>query len=474
MTPHLQAIGVDIGGTNMRAARISASGEILEKKAISGSRDRETAMALIMSLIRDLDSPKVAAIGIGVPGRVDSITGEVLSGGFLDLSGSNIRQVIASEFGRPVAIANDCSMALIAENEIGAARGLASAVMLTIGTGIGGAAIENGKIVNGKQSAGQLGHLIVNCNGRTCVCGQRGCVETESSGTALRRHIAEAGYAPEIGIGDILDLARSGDRLAIGVIIAWASPLRAAIGTLSAAFDPGVVVLGGGLGLAAVEALGFVPEQRGWYKTDIRAAQLGDDAGVIGAGLAALMPLPQKSTRGKRVLMVNGVPASGKSSVSHAVSERTGWPVLALDTIKNPFLAHIEGVDRLFNRTLGKASYQAIFAIIRDAPQGSTFIVDAWFGFQPLDLLRDHIAVSGIEKTAEIWCHAPGETLAERYGGRLAERLPGHPGEAYISELIELAKRAEPTHVGAVLDVDTTQPPHYDDVAEWAAGELGE
>jgi glucokinase len=467
------AIGVDIGGTNIRAARISTEGEILSKKIVAGSRDRDTAIGLITDLIREMDGPDIAAIGFGVPGRTNARTGEVLSGGFLDLSGCDFKALMERTFAKPVAVANDCSMALIGEARIGAARGMESAVMLTIGTGIGGAAMENGKIVSGKQSAGQLGHLIVNHAGRQCVCGQRGCVETESSGTALGRHLDEAGYPAGTRFEDILPLAHAGDDRALSVIRAWSAPLRAAIGTLAASFDPAVLLLGGGVGHAAIDALSFLPEASGWYRTIVRAAELGDDAGVIGAGLAAHDLALHAETSfsakpgGKRVLMVNGIPASGKSRLSHAISAQTGWPILALDTVKNPFLEHIEGVDRLFNRTLGKASYKAIWSIIRDAPEGSTFIVDAWFGFQPTEVLQDHIAMSGVTEIAEIWCHAPGDVLAERYAARLEQRPPGHPGASYIPELVELAKRASPSRLGPVYDVDTTLPPADDAIVDW-------
>jgi glucokinase len=463
-------IGVDIGGTNIRAARISAAGDIICKKIVAGSRDRQTAVGLIFDLIGEMDGPEAIAIGIGVPGRVDAVTGAVLSGGYLDLSGCDFKTLIEKTFAKPVALANDCSMALLGEAGVGAARGVENVVMLTIGTGIGGAAMDKGRIVNGKQSAGQLGHLIVSHSGRLCVCGQRGCVETESSGSALGRHLDEAGYAENTRFEDILPLARAGDERALGVMRNWAAPLRAAIGTLSATFDPAVLLLGGGMGHAAIEALGFLPPPQGWYCTEVRGAALGDDAGVIGAGLAAFDATghpPRTQTAGKRILMVNGIPASGKSRLSHVLSERTGWPILALDTIKNPFLEHIEGVDRLFNRTLGKASYQAIFSVVHDAPAGSTFIVDAWFGFQPIELLQQHLAIAGVTDIAEIWCHAPGEVLAERYAARLEQRLPGHPGAAYIPELVELAKRASPARLGPVYDVDTTLPPADEAVIAW-------
>lgn len=470
MSPEDFAIGIDVGGTNMRAARISPSGEILKKRSIAGSRDPAVALNLIKDLVRDMGGGRAQAIGVGIPGRVNGWTGEIVSGGYLDLSGVDVRHGLETAFGRPTIVANDCSMALIGESRRGAARGLHNAVMMTIGTGIGGAVMQSGQIVNGKRCAGQLGHLVVNIDGHPCRCGQRGCIETESSGTSLRRHLDEAGYGPEIRFEDILIQAKADNGSAINVMRAWGGPLRAAINTLSAAFDPDVVVLGGGMGHAAMQALGFLPEITTWYGVEVRLAELGDDAGVIGCGLAAL-DLTSKTTRaaGKRLVMVNGVPASGKSGVAQALCEKTGWPVLTLDTVKDPFLELIESVDRPFNRILGRASYKSIFSIIKEAAPGSTFVVDAWFGFQPIEVLRSHIAMAGITEIAEIWCHAPPEVIGERYGQRSHGRLAGHPGPAYVPELIELARRAEPYRIGPVLNVETTGPADMDKLAAWVA-----
>lgn len=468
MSPEDFAIGIDVGGTNMRAARISPSGEILLKRSIAGSRDPSVALDLIKGLVREMDGDSARAVGIGIPGRVDGWTGEIYSGGFLNLAGVDLKGEIEKALGRPTLVANDCSMALIAESRRGAARGRRNAVMMTIGTGIGGAVMEGGHIVNGRRCAGQLGHLVVNIGGQPCPCGQRGCVETESSGTSLRRHLDEAGYGPEVRFESVLQQAVSGDSRAVGVLNAWAGPLRAAINTLSAAFDPDVVVLGGGMGAAAVRALEFLPELQTWYKVDVRLAELGDDAGVIGCGLAALDHVSRESQgTGKRLVMANGVPASGKSGLAHALSQKTGWPVLALDTVKNPFLELIENVDRPFNRVLGRASYKSIFSVIKEAPAGSTFIVDAWFGFQPPEVLEEHVAMAGITELVELWCHAPPEVIGERYERRTADRLPGHPGAAYVPELIELAKRAQPTRLGPVLDVETTSPTDIGEVFDW-------
>jgi len=135
--------------------------------------------------------------------------------------------------------------------------------------------------------------------------------------------------------------------------------------------------------------------------------------------------------------------------------------------VKNPFLEVIQGVDRNFNRVLGRASYKSIFSIIEESAPGSTFIVDAWFGFQSMDILRDHVARAAITDVVELWCHAPPETVGERYGNRAGKRLPGHPGLAYVAELIELAREAQPCGIGPVLHVDTTGPVEMEQVLDW-------
>jgi glucokinase len=482
MPDNTSTIGVDIGGTNLRAARISRQGEILERISEKSDNDPGIALARIIEMIKRLDGPDVVAIGIGVPGRVDGRTRAVLSGGYLDLSRIAMAETVETLIGKPVVVDNDCNMALVAEIAIGAAAGRSNVVMFTIGTGIGGAIAENGEIVRGARLAGQLGHITVDHGGRDCVCGRRGCVETESSGTALRRHIVEAGLPPATSADALFTLEEQGDDRARRVLHDWAVPLRAAIDTVSATLDPDLVLLGGGLGEGAARAVAAAPARAAWFQPPVVAASLGDDAGVIGAGLAALAgrvspgvtPSAKPPRLGKRAVLVNGIPASGKSRVSLGLSQRTGWPVLGLDIIKNPFLEHLGGADREFNRTLGKASYQAIWSVIQAAPEGSTFIVDAWFGFQPLALLRQHMTMAGVDHVAEIWCHAPAEVVAERYSARLGERLPGHPDASYIPELIELAKRAEPTHFGPLCSVDTTQPADFEAVLRWVMPALEE
>jgi glucokinase len=174
----------------------------------------------------------------------------------------------------------------------------------------------------------------------------------------------------------------------------------------------------------------------------------------------------------KRVVLVNGVPASGKSTVARAIAEAKGWPLLTLDTVKEALFVHLGTGDRDHNRLLGKASYQAIFAIVGDFPDGATAVVDAWFGFQPVEVLNDHFARAGVGKVAEVWCHAPAEIIGERYRSRLGQRHAGHLGESYIPELINLARRARPLGSFPLFAVDTTSPLDMAALAAWLETEL--
>jgi glucokinase len=458
------AIGIDIGGTNIRAALVSAQGEILAKLTERTPTDPLLALERVIAMAHALDAPEVLGIGVGIPGRVDVISREILSGGILDLSGLDFVRRIEAALEKPVVIENDCSMALIAEMRIGGAKGYQNVAMLTIGTGIGGAVAHAGRIYHGHRAAGQLGHICVSQDGPPCPCGRRGCVETFSSGTALRRHIAEAGLSV-VTIGEIFSMTAEGNGAAVRVLRQWAVPLRAALDNIAATMDPEIILLGGGLGCDAARALADLPAAAPWFCPAILPAKLADDAGVIGAGLSIFAA--ETPQRGKRVVLVNGVPASGKSRLAKALSERTGWPILSLDGIKNPFLQHIGPVDRDFNRTLGKASYQAIWSVIADAPVGSTFIIDAWFGFQPKAQLENYIDGAKIEHVAELWCKVPGSVAGERYANRLKDRLPGHPGAEYVPELIALADRAEPMGGGAVMTVDRTQEPDMEAILAW-------
>jgi len=155
------------------------------------------------------------------------------------------------------------------------------------------------------------------------------------------------------------------------------------------------------------------------------------------------------------VILVNGVPASGKSTVAALLGRRLAWPILTLDTVKEALFDHLGVGDRDHSRLLGKASYQAIFQSIAGFPDGLGAVVDAWHGFQPPEVRRAHLARAAAGPVLEVWCHAPPQVVAERYRSRAGARHRGHPPAAYATELAALAARARPMGLGPVVEVAT-------------------
>lgn len=174
----------------------------------------------------------------------------------------------------------------------------------------------------------------------------------------------------------------------------------------------------------------------------------------------------------RAVVLVNGVPASGKSSVARVVSAARMWPLLSIDVVKEPFFTYLGTGDRDYNRKLGRASYHAIFDLIGRFPPGLNSVVDAWFGFQPVEVLREHLARAGVDKVLEIWCEAPPAVIGARYAARVDDRPPGHPGLEYVPELVALAGRARPLDIAARLTVDTTLPLDESALTAWIDAEL--
>ena len=163
-------------------------------------------------------------------------------------------------------------------------------------------------------------------------------------------------------------------------------------------------------------------------------------------------------TEEKVVVLVNGIPASGKSTLTRAMAEQFGFPVLTLDSLKEPFMASFAPVDRLRNRQLGCAAYQAIWKVVGQAPNCCVYLIDAWFGFQPKEVLQQGLQQAGITRVLELWLSITPDEAVARYQSRLTERMPGHPGAEYLPELRKLAETAQPMALGPVLQLDAADP----------------
>lgn len=175
---------------------------------------------------------------------------------------------------------------------------------------------------------------------------------------------------------------------------------------------------------------------------------------------------------GKTVILINGIPASGKSTVTRQLSATFNLPLLTIDGIKEPFMACFTDIDRPFNRQLGCAAYEVIWSIVGQSPAGCVWLVDAWFGFQPRETLQQLLQQAGVEKVLEVWNHISPELAVSRYATRLQDRKPGHPGEEYLPELHALAERAQPMRLGPVFTIDQQQPLEITSVTGWIEAQI--
>jgi glucokinase len=254
--------------------------------------------------------PDVSAIGLGIPCTIDRERGVAISAVNLPLVDVPIRDLISERLGLPTFIDNDANVAALAEQRFGAARGAQVALMLTIGTGIGGGIVIGGEVYRGSRGAGaELGHVVVDENGPPCQgnCPNRGCVEVMASGTALAREGAVAATAhPESELGRlaeagglidgraVTDAARRGYPIAIEVVATIGRHLGVALSSLANIFEPEVIVIGGGVIAVGELLLGPAREEMRaralppMNRTRVVAAELGPRAGMIGAAAMAL------------------------------------------------------------------------------------------------------------------------------------------------------------------------------------------
>ncbi len=297
------AIGVDLGGTNLRAAAIDRSGKILDKIAgtTNFSEGRDAVLQDIVTAIQKLrekhGAQGLAGIGVGVPGFIRMKEGFVTSSNNLPyLENFPVRDEISRRLGTVVILENDANAAALGEKWMGAGREVDDLVLLTLGTGIGGGIISGGRVLRGFVGmAGELGHMTVVPNGNPCGCGNQGCLEKHASATAVTAMARLMQLGEELSSKEVYDLANQSGEKGEKARTIWrivGESLGAALATLVNTFNFPLYLLSGGM-LPAWEF--FEPhmlrvmEQRSFTyratKAETRVAQatLGNEAGLFGA-----------------------------------------------------------------------------------------------------------------------------------------------------------------------------------------------
>lgn len=308
-----RAIGVDLGGTKLLVGVVDSDREVHHRSTeATVDRSADEVLAALEDELRDAiaAAPDAAAIGLGVPATIDRERGVAVQTVNLPLIDVPIRDRISQRLGLPTSLDNDANVAALAEHRFGAARGARNAVLLTIGTGIGGGLILEGRVYRGTTGAGaELGHVVIDMDGPPCQgnCPNRGCVEALASGTALGREGREAArHHPDSALGRLLargeeipgqavtEAALAGDAVAADVVATIGRRLGVALASFANIFDPDVIVIGGGVSAAGELLIGpareelrrrALPPQN---TTRVSLAELGPDAGMIGAAMMAL------------------------------------------------------------------------------------------------------------------------------------------------------------------------------------------
>jgi glucokinase len=310
----VEAIGVDLGGTKLLVGVVDQDQNVLyESRETSSGRTEAALLDHLEGELREAKRarPDAVAAGLGIPCTIDREKGVAVNAVNLPITDVPIRDQMKQRLDFPVFIDNDANCAALAEHRFGAARGTKNAVMLTIGTGVGGGLILDGSVYRGSTGAGaELGHAVVDEDGPPCqgTCPNHGCVETMASGTALAREgTAAAGREPDSALGHALargdgitgrtvtEAALEGDHAAREVITRAGRYLGVALASFANIFDPDVIVVGGGVVEGAGDLLldparaelrerALPPMNR----VEVKSAELGSDAGMVGAAAMAM------------------------------------------------------------------------------------------------------------------------------------------------------------------------------------------
>jgi glucokinase len=315
--PGRRTIGVDMGGTKLLAGAVDSGLSVHHRAQRSLNRlDQSYLLDVVVDAVeetRESAGADVAAVGFGIPSLIDQRSGNAVIAVNLPLKNIRFGDVMTERLGLPVFVDNDANLAALAEHRAGAARGASDAVVLTIGTGIGGGLVLRNELYRGAIGSGaELGHTVIDMDGPPCQgnCPNHGCVEVMASGTALEREaLVIAHERPYSGLAKALDsgreltgrlvteLAHDGDEASIGALTLIGSRLGVAIATFVNIFNPEVVVIGGGVIAAGELLLGPAREVMARRalapaKDMVRVVEtsFGAESGMIGAALLAADP----------------------------------------------------------------------------------------------------------------------------------------------------------------------------------------
>ncbi len=303
-------IGIDLGGTTIKAALCGEGGVILRKADCptpigdeSGLKHALWTLACELCVQHGIRNKEISGIGIGVPGSLDQEGCRLLFGTNLGISNVYFGDAFKPDFECPVKLGNDANCAALGEATLGSARGVHNMIMITLGTGVGGGIVINGELYTGFNGiAGELGHIVIHRNGEPCNCGRKGCLEAYTSATSLvkfaKRALAEgresslSASAEQLSGKIICDAVDAGDPLAKELFDEYCENLACGLSNFVNIFQPDRIVLGGGLagyGDKLLEPLRKMVEKETFRfegkNTDIVCASLGNDAGLIGAAM---------------------------------------------------------------------------------------------------------------------------------------------------------------------------------------------
>ncbi|MBR5948983.1 MAG: ROK family protein [Clostridia bacterium] len=293
------ALGFDIGGTNIACGLVDGDNGIIEKRSCAFRPLGEDGIAgLMLETAREIARKSgvplesIGALGVCIPGSVDVKNGVVIDAYNLELHDSRFRDVVEKRFGIKTALLNDADAAALAEARLGALKGTASSMLITIGTGIGVGIILGGKLFHGGRGMGvEAGHAVMDQRGEGCTCGRTGCIEALCSATWLAKRVHSV-LGPASSVKTLVDMAKKGNALCKRIWDEYAENLGNALASYINILDPEVIALGGGVSGAGeflidsirphVDAGSFFREP-----TPIVLAKMGNDAGLVGACIYA-------------------------------------------------------------------------------------------------------------------------------------------------------------------------------------------